>query len=340
MRIAIVNDMAMAVETMRRLLTATPGWTVAWIARDGVEAVEKCAADVPDLILMDLIMPNLDGVEATRQIMAKSPCAILVVTATVDGNLGKVFEAMGVGALDVVQTPALGSAQGVAMFRAKIEMLGKLVGNNTPKHLDPGSSTSFLTKPSEKLVAIGASAGGPAAVAEVLRGLPKDFPAAIVVVQHVDAQFAAGLAEWLNQQSPLPVRLAKNGDRLQNGVVLMAGGDDHLIFKAKGSHELTHTPDPKDYSYRPSVDVFFESAARNWPGKLVGVLLTGMGRDGAMGLKKLRDAGVLTIAQDKASCAVYGMPKAAADLKAAVEILPLSQIGSRLVNHYFPGHCP
>src|SRR5207253_3072776 len=155
-------------------------------------------------------------------------------------------------------------------------------------------------------------------------------PAAIIVVQHVDQQFAKGLAEWLAGQTSLPVRLAQSGDRPLPGTVLLAGTDNHLVFDE--SQRLAYTRMPVDSSYRPSVDVFFKSVADHWRGEVVALLLTGMGRDGAEGLRVLRDEGHHTIAQDRASSAVYGMPKAAAELNAAAEILPLDKIGARLTN--------
>jgi two-component system, chemotaxis family, response regulator WspF len=179
------------------------------------------------------------------------------------------------------------------------------------------------------LVAIGASAGGPSALAVVLKGLPEDFSAAIVIIQHVDVQFAQGMAEWLSQHSALPVRVAAEDDRPVRGTVLIAGTQDHLQMKA--ADRLGYTRDPLDYVYRPSVDVFFESVNRHWRGGAIGVLLTGMGRDGANGLKVLRDKGHHTIAQDEASSVVYGMPKAAARLAAAVDILPMADIAPRLL---------
>jgi chemotaxis response regulator CheB len=180
-----------------------------------------------------------------------------------------------------------------------------------------------------KLVGIGASAGGPAALAALLGGLPKDFAAALIIVQHVDAHMAPNMADWLTQQSPLPVRVAVEGDRPVVGSVLLAATDDHLVFKT--SERIGYTPDPRDYVYRPSVDAFFQSVSRLWRGDAIGVLLTGMGRDGALGLKALRDQGRHTISQDEASSAVYGMPKAAARIDAAVDILPLNRIAGRLV---------
>ncbi|MGH8354831.1 MAG: chemotaxis protein CheB, partial [Pseudomonas sp.] len=180
-----------------------------------------------------------------------------------------------------------------------------------------------------RLVAIGASAGGPAALEQVLQGIPADFPAALVLVQHVDAVFAAGMADWLGRESALPVRLARDGEPPQAGEVLLAGTNHHLRLLKNG--HLAYTTDPSNYSiYRPSIDVFFQSVANHWRGEAVGVLLTGMGRDGAQGLKSMRERGFLTIAQDQQSCAVYGMPKAAAALGAAVEIRALDEIAPRL----------
>ncbi len=174
-------------------------------------------------------------------------------------------------------------------------------------------------------------------MAEVLGGLPKDFPAAIVIVQHLDEKFAPGLAQWLGEQSRLSVRLAHAGDTPQPGTVLLAGTGDHLAFT--GAAALGYTADPLDYPYRPSVDVFFESAARHWRGGILGVLLTGMGRDGAKGLKCLRDKGCHTIAQDEATSAIYGMPKQAAAIGAAVEILPLQEIASALKKWVVSSRC-
>jgi two-component system response regulator WspF len=187
--------------------------------------------------------------------------------------------------------------------------------------------TARISRP-QRLVAIGASAGGPAALNIVLRALPKEFPAAVVIVQHMDQHFASGMAEWLNRDSPLPVRIAREGDRPAAGTVLVAGTNDHLMFK--GAECMGYEPEPLEQPYRPSVDVFFASIAALWLGEAVGVVLTGMGRDGALGLKTLRDKGHHTIAQDHATSAVYGMPKAAAALGAAVDILPLERIAPRL----------
>lgn len=333
MRIGIANDLPLAVEVLRRALALRSEHEVIWVARDGAEAVELCARQTPDLVLMDLIMPVMDGVEATRRIMTGTPCAVLIVTASVGANTGRVFDAMGHGAVDAVDTPMLNpndSRTSVAAFLRKIDIVAKLVGTRrfVPSPEVFGETWTITRR--QKLIAIGASAGGPAALAILLAGLPKDFAAAIVVVQHVDERFATGMADWLNRDSALPVRVAQEGDRLTAGAVLLAGTNDHLTLKAPD--RIGYTPEPRDYAYRPSVDVFFDSVSTLWAGEAVGVLLTGMGRDGAKGLKALRSKGHYTIAQDQATSAVYGMPKAAATIGAAVDILPIERIAPRLID--------
>lgn len=329
MRIAIVNDMPLAVEALRRVLARAPQHQLAWTAVDGEEAVERCRRDRPDIILMDLVMPRMNGVEATRRIMAEAPCAILVVTSDIETNAAQVFAAMGKGALDAVDTPLLGADRppsGREPLLTKIEAVGRLIeaGRKVQPPASPGQAPA-----SNRLVVVGASAGGPTALATVLQGLPAHFPAGIVIVQHVDARFAPGLANWLSGHCPLTVRLAAEGDRVLPGEVLVAGTDDHLVFKSP--ERLGYSREPADHTYRPSIDVFFRSVGQFWPGSLTGLLLTGMGADGAQALKELRNQGHHTIAQDKASSAVYGMPKAAASLGAAVEVLSLDRIAPRLI---------
>ena len=330
MRIAIVNDVPMAVEALRRAVAFEPAHDIVWVASNGAEAVRLCAENTPDLILMDLIMPIMDGVEATRRIMAESPCAIVIVTIDRQQNVHRVFEAMGYGALDVVDTPVLGGSnpkEAAAPLLRKILNIGWLIGQSE-KRVKTVSAHPRVLDACGRLVAIGSSAGGPAALESLLKGLPKDFNAAIVLVQHVDQVFAAGMAEWLGSSCGLDVRLARDGEAPQQGVVLLAGTNHHIRLLKNGT--LAYTAEPVNEIYRPSIDVFFESVAQYWNGNAVGVLLTGMGRDGAQGLKLMREQGFLTIAQDQQSSSVYGMPKAAAAIDAAVEIRPLGNIASRL----------
>ena len=333
MRIGIVNAVPSVAETLREFIGRQPGCEVIWSAHDGAKGVALCEESTPDLLLMDLIMPEMSGVEATRKIMARTPCAILIVAKDVVNHARAMCEALGHGAVDALEWQAPGTKAAPscsAALLAKIETFRKRMGS---EH-DTLRSARLVFAPAtavqqERLIAIGASAGGPAALAKLLTALPREFPAAVVIVQHVNAEFAMGLAAWLDQESNLPVRIAQQGDRPAGGRVLLAATNDHLVLTAGG--RLHYSPEPSEYVYRPSVDVFFHSVREFWPSKAVGVLLTGMGRDGAVGLKALRDAGSHTIAQDESTSAVYGMPKAASMLDAAVEILPIGEIAARLV---------
>jgi len=328
MKIGIVNDLEIAVEALSRAIGSAPEHQVVWIARNGAKAVELCARQLPDLVLMDLVMPGVDGVEAIRRIMSATPCAILVVTATVSGQTSRVFKALGAGALDAVDTPVLagpGAAEGTRSLLAKIAAIGKIIHPPSERTRPPGTGTGPA---GPWLFALGASAGGPTALTEVLGGFSCETPAAFVVIQHLDRKFAPALADWLGKQISLPVRLARDGDVPTAGTVLLPDRDDHLILSPRGA--LHYTADPESYVYRPSVDAFFQSIADHWRGNATGVVLTGMGRDGGKGLKKMREAGFATIAQDQKSSAVYGMPKAAALLGAAERILPLAEIGPAL----------
>ncbi len=332
MRIAIVNDMPMAVEALRRVVAAAPDCALAWTARDGRAAVAQCATDTPDIILMDLVMPVMNGVEATRLIMQQSPCAILVVTATVSGHAGMVFDAMGHGALDAVRTPALGAQgqlEGAAELLAKIATIRRLIAaeTTTPAHAPPPSARPRATG-CPLLVAIGASTGGPMALATILGRLPARMEAALVIIQHVDVQFAAGLERWLNEQSRVPMAMAVEGARPEAGHAYLAATNDHLVLRP--DFAFHYTPDPKSYPFRPSANVFFESLVHADVTPGVAVLLTGMGDDGARGLLTLAHNGWHTIAQDKASSVIYGMPKAAAEMGAAREILPVADIAAAI----------
>lgn len=329
MKIGIVNDSIIAVEALRRTLAQRPGFEVAWVAHDGAQAVAMCALMPPDLVLMDLVMPVMDGVAATREIMRRTPCPILVVTSDVGHHASLVFDAMGAGAVDAVDTPVLGAsdlARPASSLLAKIDVVAAQQADARVPQPVTGPTAATST---DALVAIGASAGGPAALATLLGRLPANFAAGVIVVQHVDDAFAPGMATWLDQQTPLTVRLAQAGERPAAGVVLLAGGNRHLRVEASG--RCVYTNEPKGTVYRPSIDVFLQSVAENWRSSAVGVLLTGMGRDGASGLGAMRARGFITIAQDRATSAVYGMPKAAAEAGAASEILALPTIAPQLV---------
>jgi len=312
---------------------SAPGASVAWTTEDGAEAVKKAAADRPDLILMDLVMPVMDGVEATRRIMTDSPCPILLVTSSVTGNFNLVYRAMGHGGLDAVNTPTLGPDGKVRDGEGLLGRIARLdrarVGAGSQMSVAPAGASAPSAGVTEDrhlapVLALGASTGGPDALGRILKVLPAGFGAAVVIIQHIAADFAPSLARWLRGHSLLPVRLACDGDRPEPGVVLLAGTDDHLVLRP--DRTLAYTVTPADYPYRPSIDVFLNSLAAAWPRPGVAVLLTGMGTDGARGLLQLRRLAWHTITQDQEGCVVYGMPRAAAELQAARQVLPLTQI--------------
>jgi two-component system, chemotaxis family, response regulator WspF len=338
MRIAIVNDLSLAQAVLQRLIESVPGYSVAWTAKDGAEAVRRAAADLPDAILMDLLMPVMDGAEATRRIMAATPCPILVVTSSVGGNYGKVYEALGAGGLDATQTPTFGPGgivQGGQAILDRLALLGQAQANArkagaVSTGLSTPASTATAGTHLTPLVAIGASTGGPEAIAQVLSSMGSKIPCPVVVIQHIAADFAVGLASWLQSRTGLLVAAAEEGTEPIAGHVYVAVSNDHLVLRP--NRRFAYVPDPRTCPYRPSVDAFFESLGAAWPRPGVAVLLTGMGSDGARGLARLKALGWHTIAQDKASCVVYGMPRAAEELGATVEVLPLIRIGNAVMN--------
>lgn len=334
-RVGIVNDLRIARETLRRVIEEIDGCEVAWLAEDGRQAVQMCQEAPPDLVLMDLLMPHMNGVEATREIMRVAPCPILVVTATVDGNFAKVYDAMGAGALDAVDTPSMGEGgvlEGGERILAKIRMIRRLHAPPSapppPRPAADGPPPVQVPAGSAKdasLVAVAASTGGPDALLQLLGGLPPSFDAPIVIVQHLGKDFLDGFVTWLGEQTSRRVLAVERGMRPAAGEILIAAGDDHVVMRPGGT--LSFTPHPKEYPYRPSADVFFASLARHASSPGVAVVLTGMGRDGAQGIVALQQAGWTTLAQDKDTSVVYGMPRAAAESGAVESVLPIRRMG-------------
>lgn len=334
MRIALVNDLPLAVEALRRSVARMPGMTVAWTAADGVEALEHCHRDRPDLILMDLIMPRMDGVECTRRIMHECPCPILVVTATVSGNAARVYDALGAGALDAIDTPNLGSEEGMDRLGRRISHIERLTRQDRQSARKgstavpaPGTRSGGLAP-----ALIGASTGGPQALCAMLREWPRPLAFPAVIVQHLDPTFIPGLAEWLSRETGHRVQVAEPGGMPESGTVWLAGGSKHLTLDAGGRfRERAHAAGEL---HHPSVDALFESAAASGLRPAIAALLTGMGSDGAQGLLALRRAGWQTVAQDQATSVVWGMPGSAVRLDAATRTLPLPLIGVAILAHF------
>jgi len=334
MRIGIVNDNKGNVLVLENTIRELTDHEIIWVAENGAQAVAKCVDNTPDLVLMDLLMPVMDGVQATREIMEHTPCAILIVTASISTNAALVFEAMGAGALDVVKTPSIGGISEKDEkydLARKIQIVKNLV-SSTPKTSDSDKNDTAHPddhKYKNQLVVFGASTGGPGVLATILKGIPADFHVPIIIIQHVDSSFAGSFADWLNKQCILDVSIAKEGDVPQAGSVLIAGTNEHLVMTK--SARLAYSAEPEDYIYKPSVNVFFNSVAKYWQGDIVASLLTGMGKDGAEGLANIHNKNGYTITQTKETCAVYGMPKAADELGCSNKSLDPDDIASMIM---------
>ncbi|WP_455205028.1 chemotaxis-specific protein-glutamate methyltransferase CheB [Kaarinaea lacus] len=331
MKIAIANIAIPARQALVDLLLKDSLHEILWCAETDSETIDLCIQRRPELLLMDLIEPGTNGVDTIQNIMRYSPCPILIVTACIDYNCDLVFQAMGAGAIDAVNTPILTAENDQNSRHALLKKIHAIEILTLGKRqlLQRESDTQSNTQQKQQaIVVVGSSSGGPKALEKILAQLPEGYGVPIVVVQHVDVQFAPALAAWLNERSALKVVVAKDGDIVRQGHVYIAASRGHLLFKQ--NNRLYYSVEPRETVYRPSVDVFFRSVAEFWPGPITAVLLTGMGQDGADGLLELRNRGAYTIAQNEATSAVYGMPKRAAEIGAATEVLPLDEIAVSL----------
>jgi two-component system response regulator WspF len=330
-RIGIVSERPSATQALQTLIAATSTHRVLWVVDDATAAAHFASTQKVDLILISHPLERMDAATLLPRLVRDTRCAVLIVADNIRTSAAFVLDAMGHGAVDAVEVRSRNGAEpDAAAFLAKLHKFGRQLQSRQMRKGGAGASPRPRGRiHHDLLIGIGASAGGPSAVVTVLQHLPVGLAASVVIVQHVDQEFVPGMASWLTEQTGHSVRVATEGEAASNGTILLAAGPGHLTLTATGT--IHYTSAPSNHPYTPSVDVFFESAGRCWNGDVVGVLLTGMGKDGAVGLKMLRDKGHFTIAQDEASSAVYGMPKAAVALDAAVEILPLSLIGPRLV---------
>jgi two-component system, chemotaxis family, protein-glutamate methylesterase/glutaminase len=339
-RVLVVEDSATVRERLVETLTADPDIELVGVAEDGKQAVELTLLRRPDVITMDMMMPVMSGLAATEYIMAHRPTPILIVSASVNrGELFKIYDALAAGAVDVLEKPAGDGFDGDWERRllSAVKLVARIRVITHPRaRLQPGRCASsaepaprLRSGPSLRVVGIGASTGGPGAVAEVLRSLPSRFDTPILVVVHMNAPFETAFTDWLDAQIARPVIRAHSGLAVAAlcGRVAVAPGGRHLLVR---EGRLILTDDAERHSCRPSVDVLFESIATEYGGDSAACLLTGMGRDGAQGLLKIRQAGGLTIAQDEDSSVIYGMPREAAALGAACHVLPLGEIGPKL----------
>jgi len=327
-RVLVADDSEIFRELLSKVIASEPGFEVVAAAGDGNTAAAMARELKPDVITMDLNMPDADGFSGIARIMAETPTPILVLTADRQEVVG--FRALSLGALDILEKPAASADLGDygQVLRSRLRLLA---GVKVIRHLRGLRERRVAGAPTPgraDVVVIGASLGGPRALATLLRGLTRDFPAPIAIVQHIADGFTEGLASWLAQESRLDVREAEDGEPLRAGRVLLAPTGRHLVI-SKGRAHLSDAP-PVD-TFRPSVTPLFLSAARSYGGRCCGVILTGMGRDGADGMKALKEAGATTIAQDEATSAVFGMPRAAIELGAVDRVLSLEEIPRALL---------
>jgi two-component system, chemotaxis family, protein-glutamate methylesterase/glutaminase len=342
-RVLVVEDSLTVRKRLLEVLASDPAFELVGEADDGKRAIEICQQARPDIITMDMMLPVMSGLAATEYIMAHCPTPILVVSSSVNrAELFRSYEALAAGAVDVLEKPTGAEAEGV--WELKFISMVKLVSRIRVITHPRGRLQALARPPPEQegrslypragdrgceLVAIGASTGGPAAIVEILRALPQSFRLPVLLVIHIAEPFGAAFADWLDAQTGRRVAFAQDGDRVTAvaGSVALAPAGRHLIVR---DGRLRHTNGPERHSCRPSVDVLFESVAQDYGASATGCLLTGMGRDGALGLLKIRQAGGVTIAQDEATSVVYGMPREAVLIGAAARVLPLCDIAPAL----------
>ena len=341
LKVLLADDSATARQALKYIIQQADGMDVVGEAVNGRQAVEMAETLRPDVILMDIVMPEMDGLEATSEIMQYSPTPIVVVSSTVDGpETETAFQAIRAGALTVLPKPAgIGSADYAKESRNLQYTVKAMAGVSVIHHRKYQSARPQAAPRNEaplpnvsggspEIVSIVASTGGPGALGEIVSLLPADFPVPIVIVQHITPDFLPSMIKWLDMVSLLHVSVAKDGDVPQPGNVYLAPGNIHLSLDRRHCFRLE---DGAQARYTPSGDIMLKSVAQHYGANAVGVILTGMGDDGTEGLRAMRQAGAYTIAQDEATSAVFGMPRAAIESGSAQQVLPLADIPATLV---------
>ena len=342
-RVLVVEDTAVVREFLVHILGSDPGIEVVGTANNGEEAIEAVERTRPDVITMDVHMPKLNGLDATRRIMEAHPTPIVIVSGSSNAReVAWTFQAMDAGALAAVERPrgighpdyertAAGLVQTVKLM-SEVKVVRRWARLRRESPLAPVPFRAGVEVPRVRteiqLVAIGASTGGPPALQRILSGLTADLPVPVLIVQHISPGFVGGFAEWLQQTSALPVHVAKHGERICPEHVYVAQDGFHMAVERDGT--LSLTKDEPENGHRPSVSYLFRSVANVFGEKAIGVLLTGMGKDGAEELRIMRDKGAITIAQDKESSVVHGMPGEAIQLDGATYVLEPAGIAAVL----------
>ncbi|MFA6000794.1 MAG: chemotaxis-specific protein-glutamate methyltransferase CheB [Thermoleophilia bacterium] len=341
-RVLIADDSSTVRLMLCRMLETDPAINVVGTASNGREAVEQVAMLKPDMVTMDVNMPVMDGLAAIEHIMAYNPLPVLVVSSVVDKqNISNAAKALGAGAVDVISKPEPKSVdefnEVAADIRAKVKLLSRvrvithprarLLAHDTEPHLEVVRDSSSAFK---KIVAIGSSTGGPQALQRILSSLPGELNAGIVIVQHIAKGFTDGLVEWLSHSSKLDIKKGVDGQLIRPGEVYIAPDGIHMIVSSGGRINLVERNISSPH--KPSADVLLESVADIYGSNAIGVILTGMGRDGAQGIKAIHDRGGHTIAQDENTSVIFSMAKEAIKLGGVEKVSPLTEISNILLN--------
>ncbi len=348
-RVLVIDDSASVRQTLVDVLSADPGIEVMGVASDPFVAARRIAEDVPDVITLDVEMPRMDGITFLRKLMSQRPIPVVMCSSLTEEGSETLMQALEAGAVDVILKPRIAAADHLAEVGDRIRDVVKAaararVGGRkpAPRRLDPGTkltadavlpppSGAAMARTTEMVACLGASTGGTEALREVLQALPANSPG-VVVVQHMPAGFTAAFAKRLNSLCEVEVKEAQHGDPVLRGHVLIAPGDKHMLLERQGArYQVAIKDGPPVSRHRPSVDVLFRSAARAAGKNAMGVIMTGMGDDGARGLLEMREAGAMTLAQDEATSVVFGMPKEAIARGAAQKISPLEHIAREIM---------
>lgn len=348
-RVLIVDDSASVRQTLSEMLGSEPDIEVMGTAADAFAAAKRIQAEIPDVIILDVEMPRMDGITFLRKIMMQRPMPVIICSSLTDAGSQKLVEAMEAGAVDVIAKPHIATKQFLMEARVRVSDAVRAAAHSKRRApsarvggverkltadviLPPPIAGRGTYRPTERIICIGASTGGTESLREILESLPENSPG-IVIVQHMPEHFTAAFARRLDGLCRVAVKEAEEGDMVQSGRVLIAPGNRHMLLQRNGSRYSVSIKDgPLVSRHRPSVDVLFRSAAQCAGANALGVIMTGMGDDGAKGLLEMKQAGARTIAQDEQSCIVFGMPKEAIALGAADKIVSLGALARELLS--------
>jgi len=348
-RVLVIDDSASVRQTLVDVLSADPGIEVMGVASDPFVAARRIAEDVPDIITLDVEMPRMDGITFLRKLMSQRPIPVVMCSSLTEAGSETLMQALEAGAVDIILKPRIGAADHLAESAERIRDVVKAaararVGGRRPatRAMDPGTKLTAdamlppptgaaMARTTEMVACLGASTGGTEALREVLQALPANAPG-IVIVQHMPAGFTAAFSKRLNSLCEVEVKEAQHGDPVLRGHVLIAPGDKHMLLERQGArYQVAIKDGPPVSRHRPSVDVLFRSAARAAGRNAMGVIMTGMGDDGARGLLEMKEAGAVTVAQDEATSVVFGMPKEAIARGAAQKVMALEHIAREIM---------